>query len=74
MNEAILAAKLQRAQVASIEVNIDGLTGVHKRGKWLARSTLSESHGVASVQAVSKNAGYAVLVRTIHEVYVKGCF
>lgn len=74
MNEASLAAKLQRAQIASIEVNIDGLTGVHKRGIWLARSTLSESHGVASVQAVPKNAGYAVLVRTIHGVYVKGCF
>ena len=74
MNEAILAAKLQRAQIASIEANIDGLTGVHKRGIWLARSTLSGSHGVASVQAVPKNAGYAVLVRTIHGVYVKGCF
>ena len=36
MNEAILAAKLQRAQIASIEANIDGLTGVHKRGIWLA--------------------------------------
>ena len=74
MNEAILAAKLKRAQIASIGVNINGLTGVHKRGIWLARSTLSESHGVASVQAVPKNAGYAVLVRTIHGVYVKGCF
>lgn len=74
MNEAILAAKLQRAQIASIEVNVNGLTGVHKRGIWLARSTLSGSHGVASVQAVPKNTGYAFLVRTIHRVCVKACF
>lgn len=74
MNKAIFAAKLQWAQIASIGVIIDGLTGVHKRDIWLARSTVSESHGVASVQAVPKNAGYAVLVRTIHGVYVKACF
>jgi hypothetical protein len=74
MNRAVFAAKQQRAQIASIGVNIDGLTGVHKRDIWLARSTVSESHGVASVQAAPKNAGYAVLVRTINGVYVKACF
>lgn len=74
MNRAIFAAKQQRAQIASIGVNIDGLTGVHKRDIWLARSTVSESHGVASVQAVPKNAGYAVLVRTIHGYMRKHAF
>jgi len=74
MNEAIVAAKLQRSKIANIEVNINCLTGVHKRGIWLARSTLSESHGVARVQTVSKNAGYAVLIRTMHGVYLKACF
>jgi len=36
---------------------------------------LSELRGVASVQAVPKNAEYAVLVRTMHVVaYVKNAF
>jgi len=35
---------------------------------------LSELRGVASVQAVPKNAEYAVLVRTMHVAYVKNAF